>query len=162
MNIWNLGLFCFLSNEVYGIESFITWFPFVVHVSTVADASQLVLSHTAGSVAAISWEVFSFLGYTHRADFWINVLAQVFSCVLNFYGSFFFSLHSQFYYISFESVFPYARMVKLRVSNDLNIKEKMPLSLWHKDVKKILNVVILSNILLSVLFNWNRKLLAAL
>lgn len=39
----------------------------------VADASQLVLSHTVGLIAAISWKVFSFLryvlGYTCRADF---------------------------------------------------------------------------------------------
>ena len=47
----------------------------------------------------------------------------------------FFFLHSQFYYINFESVFPDVRTVKLRIPNDLNIKEKMPLSLWHKDVK---------------------------
>lgn len=93
LSIWNLGVFFFLSSKAYGIQPFVTWFPFVGHISRVADASQLVLSHTAEIIAAINWKVSSFLryvlGYTCRADSWINVLAQVFNFVLHFYGSFF-------------------------------------------------------------------------
>lgn len=96
LSIWNLGLFYLLSNKVYGIQSFITCFPFVGCVSMIADASQLVLSHSAGLMAIVSWNVFSFLqyvlGYTHTADFWTNVLAQVLSFVLHFMGIFLLTL----------------------------------------------------------------------
>lgn len=138
LSIWHLGFFCLLSNKVYGLQSFITWSQCVVHTGMVTDASQLVLLSAA---AIIRWKVFFFLrcvlGYTHRADFWINELAQVFNCGFHFMGLFFFffSLHFQFYYINFESVSPDMRTVKLSISNDLNTKEKMPLTVWHKDVK---------------------------
>lgn len=136
LSIWHLGFFGLLSNKVYGLQSFITWSQCVEHTSMVADASQLVLLSAA---AIIRWEVFFFLGYvlgyTHRADFWINELAQVFNFGFHFMGLFFFFLQSQFYYINFESVSPDMRTVKLSISNDLNTKKKMPLTVWHKDVK---------------------------
>lgn len=91
LSIWHLGFFCLLSNKVYGLQSFITWSQCVVHTGMVTDASQLVLLSAA---AIIRWKVFFFLrcvlGYTHRADFWINELAQVFNCGFHFMGLFFF------------------------------------------------------------------------
>lgn len=80
-----------------------------------ADSSQRALSHREGLRVAISWEIFSFLRYALK--YTPRLISEQMCCprflilCLIFMGVFF--LHSWFYCINFESVFPNVRRVNM-------------------------------------------------